>query len=30
LVRRAVERFLNEANGAPLLPFVFRGGHAER
>lgn len=30
LVRRAVERFLDEANGGPQLPFEFRGGHAQR
>lgn len=31
LVRRAVERFLDEANGGPQLPFEFKGGgHAKR
>lgn len=30
LVRRAVERFLDEANGGPQLPFEFRGDHAQR
>lgn len=30
LVRRAVERFLDEANGGPQLPFEFRGSHAQR
>lgn len=30
LVRRAVERFLDEANGGPQLPLEFRGGYAQR
>lgn len=30
LVRRAVERFLEEADGGPQLPFELRGGHAQR
>lgn len=30
LVRRAVERFLDEANGGPELPFEFKAGHAQR
>lgn len=31
LVRRAVERFLDEANGGPQLPFEFKSGrHAQR
>lgn len=30
LVRRAVERFLDEAHGGPQLPFEFKGGHAQR
>jgi hypothetical protein len=31
LVRRAVERFLDEANGGPQLPFEFKGAdHAQR
>lgn len=31
LVRRAVERFLDEAAGGPQLPFEFKGGdHAQR
>lgn len=30
LVRRAVERFLEEANGGPQLPFEFGGDHAQR
>ena len=30
LVRRAVERFLEEANGGPQLPFEFGADHAER
>lgn len=30
LVRRAVEQFLDEANGGAQLPFDFKGGHAQR
>jgi hypothetical protein len=30
LVRRAVERFLDDANGGPLLPLELEGSHAER
>jgi hypothetical protein len=30
LVRRAVERFLDEANGGPFLPLDLRDGHAKR
>lgn len=30
LVRRAVERFLDEANGGPQLPFELKAGHAQR
>ena len=30
LVRRAVERFLDQANGGPMLPLDFRDSHAQR
>lgn len=30
LVRRAVERFLEESDGGPQLPFESRGNHAQR
>lgn len=30
LVRRAVERFLDDAGGGPLLPLEFGSGHAQR
>ena len=30
LVRRAVERFLDQADGGPMLPLDFGDSHAER
>lgn len=30
LVRRAVERFLDQSNGGPLLPLDLGDGHAKR
>lgn len=30
LVRKAVERFLDEANGGPELPLELRGDYAQR